>query len=587
MTDSPMLRAALAYAETGWAVFPVHSVKQGRCSCGKPRCSDAGKHPRTKHGVLEASTNPEQLTEWWGRWPNANVGIATGTVSGLVIVDVDPRNGGDQTIASLHLPPTRTVLTGGGGKHFYFELGAALPGGKLGTGVDLKADGGYVVAPPSSHVSGGTYEWAEWGVPLTRWAGSPTGTNGHSTPATGHGPTIEPDQKSWVTELLGTRCPEGQRNQTLTRLSGYFRNVLPEAVTLSLLRQWNQACCQPPMDDAELTNNVRHKYQRYAGESEHVAQVWTARTLLEATMPDVLYVVEGMLPEGLAVLGGRPKRGKSWLALQIAIDIVTGRGSLGKSVHPGKVIYLALEDSPRRLKTRLERMGSLPTNDLMFWTDFTPLDSGGLADLADLIEVHRPVLVIIDTMARILGRKADQDSNSDMTGLLAPLQRLAMAAHLCVLLIDHHRKPGLEVVDAIDDVMGSTAKVGVADCIWGLYRKLGESSGTLKITGRDLEEQELAVVWDAMRYRWRVEGDAPARELEDRIAQIKDLVDQVGEVDLKAVTNLLHLSDDVCDSILTEMRNRHLVERTPLQTGQRGRPRFLYTRDRRHSDDDD
>jgi hypothetical protein len=147
-----ILEAALGYAARGCPVLPVR-----------------GKVPRTSHGVRDASADAGVIRGWWRGWPDAGVGIATGCASRLVVLDVDPRHGGDDSLRELAariggLTDTVTCLTGGGGTHFYYRH----PGGRdvpcrvaLGghAGLDLRGDGGYVVAPPSLHASGRTYEW--------------------------------------------------------------------------------------------------------------------------------------------------------------------------------------------------------------------------------------------------------------------------------------------------------------------------------------------------------------------------------------------------------------------------------------------
>lgn len=150
---NPLLLAALAYAgRRGWKVFP---------------CRSGDKRPATRRGFKDATNDKAHVIAWWTRAPKANVSIATGAMSGLVILDVDPRNGGNESLRELEerhgrLPETLQVLTGGGGRHFYFAApeGACVKSRKVTSGLDLKADGGYVIAPPSSHPSGGTYRWA-------------------------------------------------------------------------------------------------------------------------------------------------------------------------------------------------------------------------------------------------------------------------------------------------------------------------------------------------------------------------------------------------------------------------------------------
>ncbi len=170
------LDAALAYAAMGWHVFPLHTVTdRGFCTCGDSTCTRQGKHPRTASGLNDATTDPAMIHHWWRKsWPGANIGIRTGQISGFFVVDVDSHayyNGkdGEDQLYKLEkqfdkLPDTLEVLTGGmGGRHLYFRYPGNVNGVKsrsdaLGAGIDVRGDGGYVVAPPSTGV-GRDYEW--------------------------------------------------------------------------------------------------------------------------------------------------------------------------------------------------------------------------------------------------------------------------------------------------------------------------------------------------------------------------------------------------------------------------------------------
>lgn len=151
------LQSALWYAKQGFHVFPVHGIVRGQCTCPSGTlCYAPGKHPRTNHGFTDATTDEETIKRWYAKWPDAGVAIATG-LSGLVVLDIDPRNRGEKSLAELPpLPPTPRVLTGGGGWHYYFRKppGGEFPGFVLAHGIDVKADGGYVIAPPSAHILG-------------------------------------------------------------------------------------------------------------------------------------------------------------------------------------------------------------------------------------------------------------------------------------------------------------------------------------------------------------------------------------------------------------------------------------------------
>lgn len=236
-SEHDCLRAALAYAANGWAVFPVNGVIGGRCGCGARDCSSPGKHPLTRHGLKQATTDAGVVEAWWKRWPQANVAIATGSASGIVVIDVDLPAGssslnrlGDQ---GHELPETLTVRTGSGGIHLYYGTPAAplsnaagrLPGIECELpGVDLRAAGGYVVAPPSLHVSGTRYRWVSDEVILARaptWLrvsklGSPARLEVGPTPAGGSSTRYGLAALESELEQL-RRAPVGARNHTLNR----------------------------------------------------------------------------------------------------------------------------------------------------------------------------------------------------------------------------------------------------------------------------------------------------------------------------------------------------------------------------------
>lgn len=176
-----LLDAALAYARCGWPVvplfWPTSTGSDARCACGSRGCRSIGKHPHGKlvpHGLKDASTDEAVLRGWWGECPSANVGIVLGEAAGAFAIDVDPKNGGDRTLirAVSELGPLGDTLhahTGSGGDHYLFRWpGRPVSGSahKLGRGLDVKGDGGYIVAAPSLHPSGARYVWERLDAPL-------------------------------------------------------------------------------------------------------------------------------------------------------------------------------------------------------------------------------------------------------------------------------------------------------------------------------------------------------------------------------------------------------------------------------------
>ena len=171
-----ILKWAKIYANLGWFVFPLHSIDEnGNCTCGSQSCTDQGKHPRLKRGLKEASRDLHLIEKWFGEdSEKSNIGIVAGECSGITIIDIDIGEGkhGEESwqaaIADHGEPNTLYAKTGSGGMHVFFKYSSSLKtsSNTLGRGIDCRNDNGYVVAPPSIHKSGGTYEWDNWGAEL-------------------------------------------------------------------------------------------------------------------------------------------------------------------------------------------------------------------------------------------------------------------------------------------------------------------------------------------------------------------------------------------------------------------------------------
>jgi Bifunctional DNA primase/polymerase, N-terminal/CHC2 zinc finger len=157
--------AALAYCRRGWSVVPMHSPAGGGCSCGRRGCVAVAKHPRVSwEARMAVAATEQEVKEWWRRWPDANVGIVTGCISGIVVLDVDPRSGGGLALDALEerwgaLPATLEVRTGGSGRHLWFSCDEELHSAVLAPGLELKAERSVITAPPSVHATGHRYGW--------------------------------------------------------------------------------------------------------------------------------------------------------------------------------------------------------------------------------------------------------------------------------------------------------------------------------------------------------------------------------------------------------------------------------------------
>lgn len=241
-TDNAVERAARRYLERGWSVVPIAA---------------GSKRPLVGWRVFQTrQPDAAELLGWFRRWPTANLAIVTGAVSGLVVLDVDPRHGGNEALDALQhelgrLPPTLSAVSGGGGRHLYFRHPGYPVPNSCGwrPGIDVRGDGGYIVAPPSMHASGERYRWipapADSGVAplpasLTRSPGTRT------TRTTGQ----------WR-DLLRVGVGPGARNNSIAALAGHLlqRGVDP-GVTMELLLSWNRARCRPPLADDEVAQTL-------------------------------------------------------------------------------------------------------------------------------------------------------------------------------------------------------------------------------------------------------------------------------------------------------------------------------------------
>jgi putative DNA primase/helicase len=263
--NSARLINALDYARLGWHVFPCYEpTKTGKkpvCACAKKSaCEQIGKHPRTINGFKDATTDLGQIRAWWRQWPKANIGIATGEISGFFVLDIDPRHGGDITLEELQsahgkLPATVEASTGGGGRHILLthpghEVKNDGAGKILGTGVDIRGDGGYIIVAPSLHASGQRYEWEVSSLPGdVPLAPAPAWLLDRLQAANPSTSTLRQVVHPGAAEPI----PNGARNATLASLAGTMRRagMTAEEITAGLLAV-NESRCQPPLSADEV-----------------------------------------------------------------------------------------------------------------------------------------------------------------------------------------------------------------------------------------------------------------------------------------------------------------------------------------------
>lgn len=255
-----MIKYALAYAEKGWPVFPVHTMRAGKCSCGDGNCQHPAKHPMTTKGFKDATTDAEQIRSWWTQWPDANIGYAP--PAGVVVLDVDINHDlgkyGDETLSNWTeeqgaMPETVLCLTGGGGLQYYLTTPKRVSNRtNLLPSIDVRTQGGYVILPPSMHKSGRRYEWEASSDP-------------EDTPM-----AVIPDPllalmstQRGASKEIPDKIPNGQRNDILFKMACSLRGKgLTEMEIMAAVSRANQDRCTPPLTDREIKTLV-HSASRY------------------------------------------------------------------------------------------------------------------------------------------------------------------------------------------------------------------------------------------------------------------------------------------------------------------------------------
>lgn len=522
MTEK-LLKHAQWYARHGLRVFP---------------CKPKEKVPATAHGCKDATTEPGQIAAWWDGIHLFNIGIATG--GGLVVLDVDVNHYagkyGDETLAELEaqhgpLPDTWTCLTGGGGVHYYFACDdpALTVGTGFAPGLDYRGAGGYVVAPPSRHESGGDYEWEAAHTPhnaplapLPDWL--------HTLMLKGRERPSEPRR-----EASADKVTEGGRNDALFRLASSLRSKgLSEAGITAALLEENRERCSPPLPDSEVEKLARSagRYPpgsrgdghalNWDGSPEGSAQeppkeiqplrVISAPDLQRAQLPPVKYLVDGLLPEGTSLLTAASKVGKSWMVLDLGLCIAAGESFLGRPTTKTGTLYLALEDSLNRLQNRMDKVlgGKPPPPLFCFTTEAPKLDDGLLDVLEDHLKKYPDTrLLIVDTLQKVRGQALPREGPyaqdyREMETLKGFMDKRGVS----VLFVHHNRKMK-DDGDPFNMISGTNGLMGAADTIWTITKaNRADEEATLHVTGRDVAQSDTVIRFDKSSWTWKPMGSA-------------------------------------------------------------------------------
>ena len=433
-----MQAAALGYARNGIPVFPLHNPVDGACSCGKNPgavpdeevCRSVGKHPRTATGFKDATTDMVQIAVWWDKWPDANIGIPTGAVTKLLLVDLDPRNGGPTTSLELAekvgpIPDTGEVITGSGGRHLAFRYGGGRVRKALTKGVDLKGDGGYFVATPSRHASGRRYSFDE------AKGGKDAFFNPTPAPqwlldfiAAENAPTVDGQNLACTTKTpVGEKVGPGDRHEHLVSLAGTMRKRgMPRKAIEAALLVVNREVCDPPKKEAEVRQIAKsveiYSAATAAAPIEPVG--WPEIIPLESHVTDRIpsTFLPGWLGEmAMAVSESTetPFDMAALLALVVASSCVSGKADV--SPEPGYVeplnlyVCAAMESGNRKTAVFNRLISPLSEWERLETDRVTPVRTGALSQF-------RTIEARIDYL-RKKGAKAE-----DQSEVMREIQRL-------------------------------------------------------------------------------------------------------------------------------------------------------------------
>ena len=311
---------------------------------------------------------------------------------------------------------------------------------------------------------------------------------------------------------------------------------------------------EPPAQLPDQPPEVRKRKTRF-----------TTAELLSTEFPEPNWAIPGLLPEGLDILGGRPKIGKSWLLMQIAHAVGTGGRFFDKPVKAGNVLYIAFEDSPRRIKNRALTQG-IPHDANINWRfDWGPFQGVGMGDL--LIEINRQKIgtIIIDTLTRGL---PGVDQTKDMVTIQRvydQLQTIAMENGIVIITSDHCRKLGITNHDPIDDIINTTSKTAIADAVLALYKTHSKVEANLMGRGRDFEDIDLLIKWDPTTCSWQSLGNAEEAITSQNDAAVlqasKDLIENGELATGKAITGMTDLPRTSVERALKNLISKNLINR--------------------------
>ena len=562
-----MLNAALDYAEHGFAVFPL--VAQG-------------KEPATEHGLKDATTDPDKIREMFQKRPFSNIGMACGSQSnGVLVVDIDiDDETGKDGIRSLKewehehgaLPDTAMTLTGRGGNHYlYRSTGPTRSRIACKEGIDIRADGAYIVLPPSIHPNGTQYTWeyelSDYGI---------VDANQSVIDLMNEG--IEPGTTFKVPEKI----PAGERNDTLYKLacSMQARGNGDDAI-LAAVNAENASRCEPPLSDDEVRQIVNSALSKPKGTAPYKdgqpekketppLETYTFSDIAKMNLQPPEFLVDRIMPKGVCLLGAPPKSGKSWMALDLAIQVASGGIFLGRRCKRAGVLYLSLEDSLYRLMERTKKLQQgEPVPDALHYAIYSEKivpehqDEGLCLQLEMQLDKTPDIeLVIIDTLQLVTpSKQRGDDAYSSAYTMLNTIRPFWQDRNIGFLLIHHTRKKTINDVDPFETFLGSQALTGATDAMYIINQKKDYDYSDFYGRGRDFEDVSLAIKRDETTCRWLSIGET------ENIQQMKEQEEYERDPIVGVIRDIVRQSNGLPQNVLLQDIRDRVVEKYKVPAG--------------------
>ncbi len=526
----------------GWKLFPCHSIERGKCTCPKGAdCTSAGKHPRTVNGVKDASADVETIAMWRDVYPDANWAVACGADSGVMVVDVDRRHDGFDSLDLLALDRGGLeALTGGGGLHVFitYEAGFTNRNGML-PGIDFKTDGGYVILPPSRHESGSSYQWRTDGEPVSV---SPE-LRGYLTRPK------EPTLGNQGASLMAPVAEGGRNDGLIARLGAWRRKLGDDRPAVELLaRAWGRSV---GLDDQEIARTIESAWRlphvdlaiswplaspeelddyermvrermlrlrvdsdarvRFDVESRPEAPGFDVATLGEvlARADEPAWRVDQLMPADASTLVvAQHKAGKTTLMLNLVRSLLTGSAFLGElDVDPVEqtVAMLNHEVSGHQI-ARWAHEAGVPHDRFVLVNLRGRRNPFAHADDRAALAVHLRdagvETLIVDPFGRAFSGQ-NQDSASEVGAWLSTLDEFARAdvGARDVILTAH---AGWDE----GRTRGSTALNDWPDAIWTMTKNERTGERHFKADGRDVSLDKAPLEWHEGRQLKLLDADA-------------------------------------------------------------------------------